>query len=63
MFLGVFLHTPLVFRYPFGRGPAFFLGNGIIAPFSKGIAAKYSPYGKTESNEKASFLKCLNGIG
>ena len=63
VFLGVFLHTPLVFGYLFGRAPALFLGNGIIAPFPKGIAAKYSPYGKPESNEKASFLKCLNGIG
>ena len=63
VFLGVFLHTPLVFGYLFERAPALFFGNGIIAPFPKGIAAKYSPYGKPESNEKASFLKCLNGIG
>lgn len=43
--------------------PALFLGYGIVASGAKGIAAEDAPYREGETDKKAAFLKCLNGIG
>ena len=42
---------------------AFLLGNGIVSCTAKRIAAKDAPYRKSKSDEKATFFKCLEGIG
>ena len=47
---------PLIFRNLLGR-------NGIIPACTKRVAAKDSPNRKTETHEKATFGKCLKGIG
>ena len=47
---------PLVFRQTLGR-------NGVEAPRTKRIATQNAPHRQTESHKKATFLKCLQGIG
>jgi len=46
----------------FNPASAFF-GNGILASGNKWIAPKYPAYRKKKADKKATFLKCLNGIG
>ena len=56
----VFLHAlQIVFRYFF----VFSLGDGIKATRAEGMTAQYAPHGKTEADKKATFDKCLKGIG
>ncbi len=40
----------------------FFLGDRIIAAGAKGIAPKDTPNGKSETDKKASFFKCLKSV-
>lgn len=42
---------------------AFFLGYGVISRTAEGVTAEYPPYRQCKPNEKATFLKCLEGIG
>ena len=42
---------------------AFLLGYGIVARTAEGVTAEYPPHAQRKSDEKAAFLKCLEGIG
>ena len=38
-------------------------GYGIVPTLREGIAAQDAPYRQNKSDKKATFLKCLEGIG
>ena len=40
-----------------------FIWHRVISARAKRIAAEYAPYCKTKAHKKATFLKCLYGIG
>ena len=41
----------------------FLFGNGVVSSRTERIAAENAPYRQPEAHKKASFLKCLDGIG
>jgi len=40
-----------------------FLGNGVVTSAAKGIASENAPHTESKTDKKATFCKCLNGIG
>ncbi len=38
-------------------------GNGVIPAFGKRITAQNAPYSQNKADKKATFHKCLKGIG
>ena len=51
--------SPLL-RYGRSKSP---LRHGIVATLAKRVASKNAPNGKDKPHKKATFFKCLNGIG
>ena len=39
------------------------LGDGVVARPAKGVTAQKAPHRQEKPYKKATFLKCLNGIG